>query len=85
MANTYRLQIITHEQIVFDGEVESLVAPGVMGYLGVWSHHAPLLTTLTEGVMTVRDAQEKTHRYQVKGGVLEVSRNVATVLTESLA
>ncbi|HQH72869.1 MAG TPA: ATP synthase F1 subunit epsilon [bacterium] len=84
MAATYPLRIITHEETVFEGDVESLIAPGALGSLGILAHHAPLLTTLTEGKMTIRDAQGRPHLFRVKGGILEVSRNHAVVLTENI-
>ncbi|MDX9752719.1 MAG: ATP synthase F1 subunit epsilon [bacterium] len=84
MAKTYPLRILTHEELVFEGKVESLMVPGALGYLGVLSHHAPLITTLNSGQLSFKDADEKTHRYSIKGGVLEVSNNQAVLLTESI-
>jgi F-type H+-transporting ATPase subunit epsilon len=82
MAATYTLRIVTHEATVFEGAVESLVAPGALGSLGVLAHHAPLITTLKPGLLKVRDAQGNLHRFQVQTGILEVSNNQAVVLTD---
>jgi len=79
----FRLQIVTQERVVFDGDVSSIVAPGAAGYLGVLAHHAPLLTTLREGVLTVRRG-EREETYRVSGGFLEVRDNVATLLADSI-
>ncbi|MEW6239138.1 MAG: ATP synthase F1 subunit epsilon [Candidatus Omnitrophota bacterium] len=84
MAATYPLQIVTHEETVYSGEVESLIAPGALGYLGILAHHAPLLTPLTEGTITIRDAQEETKTYWVKGGILEVANSEAVILAENI-
>ena len=84
MANTYLLRIITHEETVFDGQVELIIAPGSAGYLGVLSHHAPLITSLADGFLTIQDGQAKKTFYHIKGGLLEVSNNEAVILTESL-
>jgi F-type H+-transporting ATPase subunit epsilon len=78
----FKLQVVTPERIVLDETVSSIVAPGALGYLGVLAHHAPLLTTLSSGRLTVRRADES-REYRMAGGFLEVSNNVATVLCDS--
>ena len=84
MAAIYPLRIVTPEENVFDQEIESLIAPGALGYLGVLAHHAPLLTGLTQGKLTVRDAKGTTHLFQVDGGILEVSEGGTTILAEKI-
>jgi F-type H+-transporting ATPase subunit epsilon len=79
----FELRIITPERIVFSGTVTSLIAPGELGYLGVLAHHAPLITTLKQGRITVKRNGEEQH-FSISSGILEVSRNVATILTEQL-
>ncbi len=84
MAATYSLQIITPTESVYSGEIESLVAPGALGYLGVLAHHAPLMTSLTKGDLNLREADGKTLTFQVEGGILEVHPEGTTILTESI-
>ncbi len=79
----FRLSIVTPEKIVFDGEVASLIVPGVEGYLGVLSHHAPLITALQTGKIEFRDAGDKLHIFAVSGGFIEVSHNTATLLADT--
>lgn len=78
----YRLQIVTPERVVFDDEVTSIVAPGAAGYLGVLAHHAPLLTTLRPGTLTIRRGED-VNEYHVESGFLEVSENTATLLVDA--
>jgi len=80
----FQLQIITPERRVFDRTVMSLVAPGGLGYLGVLAYHAPLLTTLVRGELRVTEAPGREFVYEIDGGFLEVSSNVATVLADGL-
>jgi len=80
----YRLQIITLEKTVFDKDVVSIIAPGSEGYLGVLANHAPLLTTLGSGQLTVKETPGKQYIYKLEGGFLEVSNNLATILADSL-
>ena len=80
----YHLQVLTPEEIVFDQEIVSLIAPGESGYLGVLSNHAPLISLLKEGHLIITDAHQQKHYYQIEGGFLEVSHNQASILIESI-
>ena len=80
----FKLSVVTPEKIVFEQEVRSIVAPGIEGYLGVLTDHAPLITPLKPGKLSVTDANNKVSAYCVSGGFLEVSGNVASVLADSI-
>jgi len=80
----YQLQIITQEKTVFDRRVVSLVAPGGLGYLGILAHHAPLLTTLSKGSLSVKESPGREYTFSIDGGFLEFSANTATILADSL-
>lgn len=80
----FTLQVVTPERVAYKGEITALIIPGAAGYLGVWAHHAPLLTTLREGTMTVQICRGELHHYQIRGGLLEVRNNTATVLVDEL-
>ena len=80
----FRLSIVTPEQVEYEGEVKSLVAPGSDGYLGVLSHHAPLITALKPGKIEFRDASDTLHVLAVSDGFLEVSNNRATILADAV-
>jgi F-type H+-transporting ATPase subunit epsilon len=80
----FRLEVVTPESPVLSEEVQSLVAPGEDGYLGVLAHHAPLLTALREGEVRVTRAGGEEVRYRIGGGFMEVADNTATVLADSI-
>ncbi len=82
MATTFRVNLLTPERQVFGGEAIHLYARGTLGYLGVLAHHAPLLTTLEPGVMSIRQPDGTQEHFVVTGGFLEVSDNRATVLAD---
>jgi F-type H+-transporting ATPase subunit epsilon len=83
MATEFKLEIYTQEKRILETSVLSLTAPGQDGYLGVLAHHAPLVTTLGEGVLTLRDKNgERT--MPMTGGFLEVADNVATLLVDQI-
>jgi F-type H+-transporting ATPase subunit epsilon len=83
MATPFQLSILTPEKTVFEGEVEYLEVPGTEGYLGVLAHHAPLVTALQSGNVTLRRGG-RDEKIGVGGGFFEVSHNKATVLADSV-
>ena len=83
MATTFHVQILTPEREAFAGDAIHLYARGSVGYLGVLAHHAPLLTSLEPGVMSVRKPDGQQEHFVVTGGFLEVSDNRATVLADA--
>jgi F-type H+-transporting ATPase subunit epsilon len=76
------LEIITPDKKVFSGEVISVKVPGTNGQFQVLKNHAPIISTLANGKVTVKTATE-TKIYDVKGGVVEVLKNKVVVLAES--
>ena len=80
----YKLSAVTPEKVVFEKEAISLVAPGLQGYLGVLTDHAPLITPLVPGKLEIKDASGATTEYFISGGFLEVSNNVATILADAI-
>jgi F-type H+-transporting ATPase subunit epsilon len=82
VATTYPLQIFAMDRLVFEAEVESLVAPGSEGSLGVLAHHAPLITELAAGVLRLRLSDGTSQAFRINGGLLEVGGNRATVLAD---
>lgn len=79
----YVLNVVTPEKVIFEDEVISIIAPGSEGYLGVLTDHAPLITALLSGKLTVKDREGKEQFFCVSGGFLEVSNNVATLLADA--
>ena len=80
----FRLTVLTQEKAAVDRQVLSVVAPGSQGYLGVLRDHAPLVTELVPGKLTVKDLSGEEAVYAVAGGFLEVSGNRMTILADAL-
>jgi F-type H+-transporting ATPase subunit epsilon len=76
-----RCEIVTQDRVLYEGEADMLVAPGTEGQMGVLPHHAPLLTTLDFGVLTVRYQGEE-ELFTIAGGVMEVQPDLITVLAD---
>jgi F-type H+-transporting ATPase subunit epsilon len=74
--------LISPERPVFDGPAESVVAPAFDGLVGILPHHAPFMTLLGEGVLTVRKPGGETRQFQVAGGFLQVLEDAVRVVVE---
>lgn len=85
MEKAFQINIITPEQAVYEGAITSLVVPSSSGYLGVWVNHAPLVTDIAKGKITLKENTGKTKVFRSKDkGFLEVLKNKATLLLDSL-
>ena len=76
------LEIITAERRVYSGEVDMVIAPGFDGQLGILPRHAPLMTMLKPGELTVRKDGEKIY-VAISGGFMEVLGNRVSVLADA--
>ncbi len=85
MDQTFLLKIVTPTEVFFEGQAESVVAPGGLGYLGILKNHAPFISTVSKGNLTFRDPNGKTQTFQVEGGFLEVLNNRVLVLTDKIS
>ena len=83
MANAITLRVLTQAGPAVDDEAVSIIAPGEAGYLGILRNHAPLVTTLKPGTLTWRRPDGATHTRRIGSGLLEVTRNAVTILTDS--
>jgi F-type H+-transporting ATPase subunit epsilon len=79
---TLRLEIVTIEKLAFSGDVDIVIAPGVLGEMGILPQHAPLITALGEGELRFRQGDAE-QIYAIGGGYLEVLGNQVTVLADS--
>ncbi len=76
-----RFELVSPEKLVFSGEVEQVDVPGAEGDFGVLEGHAPMVTTLRPGILTMHGAGGA-QRIVVLGGFAEVSAQGLTVLAD---
>ena len=78
----FHFELVSPEKLLFTGEVESVVVPGSEGQFTVLKDHAPVMTTLKSGLVTVSDVAGKVERLYVRGGFADVSSLSFTILAE---
>ena len=76
-----RVLVISPERAVFDGEAESVIAPAYDGEVGILARHAPFMTLLGTGTLSVRMGGT-TNEFFVRGGFLQVVSNTVRVVAE---
>ena len=76
-----QVTVISPEAAMFDGEADAVVAPAFDGEVGILPNHAPFMTLLGEGTLTVRQAGSVSH-FLVRGGFLQVVDNRVRVVAE---
>ena len=80
---SFQLDIVAPDKVVFRGEATSVTAAGVLGSFQVLYNHAPLLSQLSAGQLTVRDITGDERLYAVGGGFAEVRNNHVVILADS--
>lgn len=82
-AKTVQLDVVSAEEKIFSGAVQTVQVTGSEGELGVYPGHAPLLTLIKPGMvrLVLEDGGEQI--IYVAGGVLEVQPHNVTVLADT--
>jgi F-type H+-transporting ATPase subunit epsilon len=73
--------VISPEASMFDGEADAVVAPAFDGEVGILPNHAPFMTLLGRGTLTVRRS-DGVSRFSLRGGFLQVVDNRVRVVAE---
>lgn len=85
MAGTIHVDIVSPEGELFAGEANMVFAPAVEGEIGIAPRHAPLLTTLSAGVVRVHIDGQEEQSFYVGGGALEIQPHKISVLADTAA
>ena len=83
MTNKFELSIISAESKVFEGKVENILVPGMVGDFLVLSNHAPCISSIRPGFLEFSEGTSDKQRYFVSGGIIEVINNNVFVLVDS--
>jgi len=76
-----KLEILSPDALLFEGEVEAIQLPGKDGSLGILNSHAPLISSLREGKVKITQNGNDSF-FDINGGVVEVVNNKVIVLSD---
>ena len=77
-----QLEIITPDAKLFNGEVISIKLPGVQGSFEVLNEHAPIISTLTSGTISISTEHGNPQFFDINSGVVEVQNNKIIILAD---
>lgn len=80
----FHLTIATLEKVIYEAEVSSLIFPGALGYMEILTNHAPIITFLKAGKVTIKSPSQEILNYSVTGGLFEFSNNKASLLADMI-
>jgi len=83
MATTMQLDIVSAESEIFSGTVNAVFAPAIVGDVGIYPQHTPLVTRLKPGELKIEVDGEEDRFIFVSGGMLEIQPDVVTVLSDT--
>jgi F-type H+-transporting ATPase subunit epsilon len=76
------LEIISPEKLMFAGDILIVKLPGALGSFEIMENHAPIISTLTQGKIKVKDTSGAITYFDINGGLIEASNNEIKVLVE---
>ena len=77
-----KLEILTPEKKLFDGEVKSVQVPGKSGRFEMLNNHMPIVSSLNKGFIKITDSNNKTQEIKINSGVIELKNNSIIILAE---
>jgi F-type H+-transporting ATPase subunit epsilon len=83
MATTYRLRIVTPEQVMWDKDVTQITLRTTEGEIGILAHHMQIVSPLVPHIMTVYEPDGKIDQMSISGGFIEVKEDGVTILADS--
>ena len=82
--STIRIDVVSAEESIYSGDAEFVVLPGIMGELGIYPRHAPLITQIKAGTVRIKvPGKEEEELVYVQGGILEVQPGHINVLSDT--
>ncbi|MBQ2303582.1 MAG: ATP synthase F1 subunit epsilon [Bacteroidales bacterium] len=77
-----KLNIITPEDTLYEGEVKSVQLQGTDGKFQLLNNHAPIISALAKGEIKITDNNDQTIEYEINGGLVEMSKNKIQILAQ---
>lgn len=82
--STIHIDVVSAEASIYSGEAEFVVLPGIMGELGIYPRHAPLITQIKPGTVRIKvPGKDEEEMVWVQGGFLEIQPDHINVLSDT--
>jgi F-type H+-transporting ATPase subunit epsilon len=78
-----KLEILTPDKSLFEGEIQSVTVPGEKGSFMVLHNHAPIVSTLTKGNISILTKDYKEESFPINDGIIEVKSNLIVILADT--
>ena len=82
MESTLKLSIVTPNGSIFDGNIKSVIMPGINGEFGVIPNHSSLVTSLDVGVIEITNIDATTSAIAINWGYAKVNENSVDILVD---
>ena len=76
------LEIITPQEVIFKGDVQSVTVPGTKSPFQILYNHAPIVSSLSEGQLKIAENSNKELIYKTGTGFVELKNNRISILVE---
>ena len=77
------LDIVSAEEKIFSGNVKNIIAAAMMGEVGIYPKHTPMITPLKSGEVKIITEEDEEKLFFISGGVIEVQPDIVTVLADT--
>ncbi len=83
MGTIFHLDIVSAEESIYSGPAEFIAAPALMGEVGIFPNHTPMLTRIRSGMVRIKAPLKDEEAVYVSGGMLEVQPDMVTILADT--
>lgn len=77
------LEVLTPDEKLFSGEIESVSVPGINGKFQILDNHAPIVSALTKGSVEIRKPNGESEKFLIEQGFVEVLKNEVSLLVHT--
>ena len=85
MEDTYKIEIVSPEKVIFSDEnVQEVVLPSYEGEMGILKDHIPIISFLRPGIVKILKSPENVNSFFVQDGIIEFYNNNLTILSSKI-
>ena len=85
MEDTYKIEIISPEKVIFSDEnVQEVVLPSYEGEMGILKDHIPIISFLRPGIVKILKSSANINSFFVQDGIIEFYNNNLTILSSKI-